>query len=217
MTSIFDAKQKITSAFVILLLTVLIVWQAASPIQRIQSINLQYAVDFSDDATLVGASQNIFVARVIKEIGTKERGIGPETQFEVQIVDNIKGDLKGSVTVDQQGGYKNGVLCVVADDTSSATPKNGYLLKPGSTYLLATRYNPTGNWYTVNPYPTASKLLSSDSGLSPNQLKALAFLDTRVQQLRAAYPHEKLLEVDVKHHNTPNSYASVQAAAAATQ
>lgn len=171
--------------------------------QKVIYVDAQYAADFSDDKILMGASHNVFVGKVIRQSGTKERGIGPETQFEVVVIDNIKGDLHGVITVDQQGGYKDGTLYVVGDDTvSPAKDGSGYLLQPGSTYLFATRYNPTEHWYTLNSYPTASKLLSTDAGAQDASLRTLAEADLRVQQLRVAYPNEILMSADVAHNNT---------------
>jgi len=164
-------------------------------------IDIQSAADFSDDKVLMGASHNIFIGKVTRQIGSKGRGIGPETQFQVAVIDNIKGDLHGTVTVDQQGGYKDGVLYIVDDD---------YPLQPGSTYLFATRYNPQQDWYTLNPYPTARKLLSGDASALEADIKALSANDSRVQELKAAYPHEILLDADIKHNNTRNSYKAVQ-------
>lgn len=182
---------------------------------KVKHIDQQYAADFSDDRVLVGASHDIFIGKIIRQTGAKERGIGPETQYMVQVIENIKGDLRGVVTVDQQGGYKDGVLYVVDDDTGSTSKgADSYLLQPGSTYLLATRYNKSEDWYTLNSYPTASKLLSSDVATSDAGLKTLADGDARVQELKAAYPKEILLDADVKNKNTLNSYESVQAATA---
>jgi hypothetical protein len=173
----------------------------------------QYAADFSNDKILMGASHNVFVGKVIQKIGTKERGIGPETQFSVEVIDNIKGNLKGIVTLDQEGGYENGAVYVVDDGTSSlkGSAINSYFLNPGSTYLFATRYSKKENWYTLNPYPTARELLSiSVNNINDSQLKTLAEDDPRVQALKMAYPHEILLDADIKNSNTLNSYKSIQ-------
>lgn len=169
-----------------------------------------YVADFSDDRVLIGASHNIFVGKVIRQVGNKERRLGPETQFEVEVVSNIKGDLKDVVIVDQLGGYKNGALYVTGDVevTSADKKQENYLLVPGSTYLLSTRYSEKENWYTLNPYPAASKLISSNSFIGKSQLKALADEDSRVKELKAQYPKEILLPEDVAHKNTPNSYQS---------
>jgi hypothetical protein len=178
---------------------------------KVQKIDLQYAADFSDDKVLMGASHNVFTGKVIEQIDYKERGIGPETQFSVEVIGNIKGSLQGTVTVDQQGGYKDGTLYIVGDDSvMKERDTKDYLLQPGSTYLFATRYNKEQNWYTLNSYPTASKLLSADKNSNFEQLKTLALNDERVKQLKAAYPNEILIDADVKRNNTLNSYKSIK-------
>lgn len=162
---------------------------------------LEYAADFSNDRILMGASHNVFVAKVIRQTGDRERRIGPETQFEVQIVLNIKGNLQGMVTLDQEGGYVNGVLYYIQDGVP--------LLKPGVTYLLATRYNPQENWYTLNPSISGSQFIIDDPNLSIPKLQSMAENDMRVKELEAAYPNEILLDADIKNDNTLNSYASL--------
>jgi hypothetical protein len=186
------------------------------PFLQVRTVDAEYAADFSNDEILMGASHNVFIGKVIRQTGEKERGIGPETQFQVQVIENIKGDLKGTVTVDQEGGYKDGVLYVMDGDIGT-TGKNAsdYLLQPGSTYLLATRYNPDENWYTLNSYPTARELFSSDSSATNDYLLLRTDADPRVKALKAAYPHEILLPADIAHNNTRNSYQSVQAQPAA--
>ncbi|MCK9351809.1 MAG: hypothetical protein WCT49_02005 [Candidatus Paceibacterota bacterium] len=169
-----------------------------------------YAADYAKDDILLGSSHNVFIGRVIKQEGTKSRFATPETQFKVEVVSNIKGDLHGTVTVDQFGGYKNGVLYTVADDNPTPNRSaDSYLLKEGSTYLLATRYNETEDWYTLNSFYTASKLLSTDKNMNPADLKALADNDERVKALKEAYPKEKLLDADISHGNTKNSFVSL--------
>jgi|GEM_PF-756571 len=170
-----------------------------------------YVADFSNDDVLVGASHNIFVGEVIRQIGTVDIGAGPESQFEVKVLENIKGNLKGNITIDQIGGYKNGVLYTVENEDSKSGANSKYLLQSGSVYVFATRYNKEQNWYTLNSFPTASKLLSNNASISDADAKTLADSDQRVQQLKAAYPHEILLDADIKHNNTLNSYASIQA------
>jgi hypothetical protein len=171
-----------------------------------------YAADFSKDDILMGASHNVFIGRVIKETGNKTRGTSPETQFKVEIISNIKGELKGTVTVNQFGGYKNGTFVTVEDDTPMPNGKSAgtYMLEPGATYLLATRYNEQEDWYTLNSFPTARKLLSKDANANIADLKTLAQNDERVKALTAAYPNEKLLDADIQHGNVRNSYQALQ-------
>lgn len=177
---------------------------------EIKYIEHQYPADFSNDQILVGASHNIFVGTVVKKLGTKERESVPETQFQVEIVDNIKGNLKESIIVNQEGGYRLGALYVVGEEnpsTQKSDEKNSYLLTPGSTYLFVTRYNPEEDWYTLNSHPAGLKLLTN-SVLEPEQLRKLVAEDERVQALKKAYPNEILIKADVATKNTRNSFVS---------
>jgi hypothetical protein len=188
-------------------LAVYLFFQNNVGIFTVKKIMPQYAADFSNDAVLVGAAHNIFVGKVIRQVGNEERGIGPETQYEVQVIDNIKGNLQGTVVVDQQGGYKDGSLYIISDDYPlTRQTKDAYLLKLGYTYLLATRYNDKKDWYTLNSYPTANKVLSQDALVGETQLKSISEADSRVQALKTAYQHEILLDADVRHNNAQNSY-----------
>lgn len=177
--------------------------------KKTQAIHPIYVADFAQDSILMGASHNVFVGRVIKQSGEKALGASPETQFKVEVISNIKGDLKGTVTVNQFGGYKNGKLVTVEDETNG-TNSDPYLLQPGATYLFATRYHEQEDWYTLNSFPTARKLLSINANANIADLKTLAQNDERVKALTAAYPNEKLLDADIQHGNTRNSYHVLQ-------
>lgn len=154
-----------------------------------------FARDLNNNTNLVGESQNVFVGKII---GQTKSG-GGNTQFDVRIIKNIKGNLQGTVSVSITGGYSNGIFYLMDGST---------WLDAGSTYLLATRYA-GGNVYHLISFPAAWKLLSQDSSLADAQLSALAENDPRVQQLEAAYPKETLLPIDVAYHNTSNSYQSL--------
>src|SRR4051812_39981775 len=166
------------------------------PIQRFS--DPQDIVDFNKDNLLMGATHNVFVGKVIAQVGIKTRGAGPETQFAVSVVNNIKGSLAGTVKVDQFGGYENGVLYVMDSDSEgvpNSTETQGHgdqLLVPGETYLFAARYNAIENWYTIVSHPNARKVISNDKNLSISQLALLAQKDPRVLQLQQAYKNEVL-------------------------
>lgn len=174
------------------------------PADQLNLIHPSYPTDFSDNQNLIGGATNVFIGKVVAQTGNKETSIGPRTQYAVEIVRNIKGDLSGTVVLDQLGGLKDGQLIAVEDATLP-----GYLLQPGATYLLATRYNEKENWYTLNPHPNASKLLSGDGTKSVANLGALSDKDPKVQSLEVAYAHEVLLDADVAHGNTRNSFQSL--------
>jgi hypothetical protein len=184
-------------------------YNSANPV----TMHASLAANYADDRVLVGASHAIFIGKVLRQVGTKERGFGPETQFAIQIIDNIKGNLKGIVTLDQMGGIRRGVL-YITDDGGILSQKDeiDYMLRPGYTYLFATRYNEGENWYTLNSFHTAKKLLSIDENATPEALKTLVESDTRVHALKEAYPHELLFPADVVHGKAFNSYESIQKA-----
>lgn len=186
------------------------------PIEK--TIEVQYAADFSDDKILMGSSHHVFAGKVLKQVGTKSLDGTPETQFEVEVVYNIKGNLSGKAVVNQTGGYMNGVLylvhggdVVLPQESANRVPNADSLFVPGSTYLFATRYNKEEDWHTSLSHPNAKKLISANKNLTFEQLKLLAEKDVRVIQLKEAYKSEIPFEIDVKSGNQLNSYSSLQA------
>ncbi len=119
--------------------------ESASDIPVIHSHTTLIA-DFHDKRTLVGASHHVFTGTVMKQVGTKQRGSLPETQFTVQVIENIKGTLPKIVTVNQQGGLfeKDGDVSLILVNGDSQ-------LIPGESYLFATRYLAEENWHAVFP------------------------------------------------------------------
>lgn len=109
---------------------------------NVQYIEPIFAFDVTDDRYLVGGSDNVFVGKVITQCGSKTRYGNPQTQFTVDVIDNIKGDLTGEVTVCQSGGYRNDILTIVKGDK---------LLEPGKSYLFASRFSKEDNWYYAAP------------------------------------------------------------------
>ena len=99
-------------------------------------------INASDDRELSGFADNIFVGKVVAKISSKKLLQIPETQFKVQVLDNIKGELKGNVTVRQLGGQ---------DGTKLYLHHGDALLEPGKTYLFATRFLESEKWHTVVP------------------------------------------------------------------
>ena len=172
-------------------------------------IHAQWATDLSDDRKLVGISHNIFVARIIEQIGNKE-DIIPSTQFSAEVILNIKGNLQGAITISQSGGYKNGVLHILEGGDVVTPRQDGelFFLQPGATYLLSAGYIESDNWYGVFSHPNASKKISDGGTLTKTQLQALATGDEKVMRLREIYPNEILYDVSIRHNKTYNAYIS---------
>ncbi len=70
----------------------------------------------------------------------------PRTQFSVVVLENIKGDFGGKVTVSQTGGYDKSVGRGVRIEGDP-------LLKPGQELLFVTNYNREEGWYTIAAQP----------------------------------------------------------------
>src|SRR5712692_6935805 len=68
-----------------------------------------YEHDYSIDIYLMGVSHNVFVAKITKQVATTTRAGTPATQFEAEVVFNIKGNVQGTITVEQEGGYVKGI------------------------------------------------------------------------------------------------------------
>lgn len=178
-----------------------------APFPLLDNHFLLYPADPADDHTLLGASHNVFIGKVLAQTGNKETEIGPRTQYQVQVIDNIKGNLNDVVTVDMLGGYDKEGKSVFVEEGSVAGEDP--LFQPGTTYLFATRYNAQENWYTVIAHPNARTILSKDNSLPIQALGALAERDEKVKKFEAAYVLEIPDKADIANNNTRNAFQSL--------
>ena len=108
----------------------------------------EWSFDQTDIRKVVGVSSHIFVGRVVAVVGNEgvpTSGPGnnsiPQTQFSVEVLENVKGELAGTVIVSQAGGRNHlGTFVEFEGDT---------LLEVDKTYLLATWYESENNWYSI--------------------------------------------------------------------
>ena len=169
----------------------------------------QWTEDISSYEGTMRVADNVFVGKVTKQVGTRARYENPETQFEVEVIDNIKGNLQGTTIVSQEGGYKNGVLyrssgdITVASDGSVKDKENG-LMKEGETYLFVTMYSKMGNWYDILDHPYGTKLLSKDKNLDKSAIKTLYEKDERFINLKQAYDNKTSVDASAKKDNVEN-------------
>jgi len=106
-------------------------WYAYEAVRpgRVNLIRPSYAFDLTDREQVAGHADNIFIARVDGIAGV-DADRGPRTIFRVTVVENIKGNLTGTVLVRQLGGKVGKDVWVVENDQALAV---------GSTYVLATK------------------------------------------------------------------------------
>ena len=120
---------------------------------EIAYMNIDYVVDVTDDRALVGIADNVFIGKVIAQTGNKPNtpplrdtpGFSPQTQFSVEVLENIKGNLNGTITVSQHGGYERTMIVV----NQLVLSEGDKLLEPDKTYLLATGYSDIDEWHTI--------------------------------------------------------------------
>ena len=152
-----------------------------------------FATDFGDDRKLVGYSQNVFAAKVVREISTVPRPFrgAANIQYEAEALYNIKGNVTGTVVVD---------LNVI----------QGGSLTPGTTYLFAAKHlEELSPWYFIGFIPQMMTIVSEDSTLTDDQLTDAVLKNTRTYELLSAYPNEILFANDVARNDTQNSFQSL--------
>ncbi|MBZ5722931.1 MAG: hypothetical protein LAO03_21530 [Acidobacteriia bacterium] len=154
---------------------------------------------WTDDRALVGRSHYIFVAQVKSDDGplTVTAGIIVNL-YSVRVLDNIKGELQGTVKL-EQSRYANG------DSSKPDDP-----LHVGATYVFATLFSVPQTSYILSAPPYDRKLITDDASLSDERLKGLASQDPRVLALRAAYPNEIISPVAHEFGLDWNNYESVK-------
>ncbi|MBT2681034.1 hypothetical protein J7E38_18750 [Bacillus sp. ISL-35] len=109
---------------------------------EVQNIPASYAFDVTDQKQLVGWADNVFIGKVEETKGTSNEDGILETQYEVEVAENIKGQLNGRIMVNQQGGFEGNKLVLVENDQ---------LLKEGESYLFVSRQNKQHGWHTIVP------------------------------------------------------------------
>jgi hypothetical protein len=104
----------------------------------------------------------VFVGKVIAQTGTTTDPY-LRTQFSVEVLENIKGNLAGTVTVNQKGGYEHfegkDYLILIEGDK---------LLEPDESYLFVTRGNDARGHTFV---PVYGNLLITDQADSQDKVE----------------------------------------------
>jgi hypothetical protein len=108
---------------------------------------VEHAFSGSDDSDLVGFSDNIFVGRVEKRVGSSGARPGRPfggTRLRVEVLDNVKGRLEGAVTVAQEGSREPERGC---PRLAEGDPP----LEPGQEVMLFTRREEKRGWHQTDP------------------------------------------------------------------
>lgn len=118
-------------------------------------VDVSSVVDTSVLMNLVAISTNIFTGRVDSVTAGKALDPPlPETQFAVTAAVSVKGAVPQSVTVNQQGGVRDGVYISVDGDRP---------LRVGQWHLFFARFLDSQNWYTVIPVDGHVEITESEA------------------------------------------------------
>jgi hypothetical protein len=104
--------------------------------------------DRTNDNEVVGFNDFVFSGKVVEKIEQKNINNEAYTLFKVQVSDVIKGDVSGTVTVYQNGGY-------ITDATGKRhliLMEDDHLINENKTYIFATRKDESGNYFLNNHY-----------------------------------------------------------------
>ena len=141
------------------------------PVDAMGMITADYAFDPSDDRNLVGFADNVFLGRVVEVediVSTSDTSAPPEdprSTFAVEVSENVKGNLEGTVRVAQDGGCveyradgdypEQGIR--EGERVRALTLVDGdSLLERGEEYLLLTRYDERHRWHQIAISPSGN-------------------------------------------------------------
>ena len=177
----------------ILVLIIIFLYSFTSWVPRFQSTVVNcWAFNIDDDKELVGIHQNVFIAKVLKKKRPKETVVGMYTEFEVEVLKNIKGNLKGKVKVFQPGGYK-GIFLERPDSAGFIKEDKVYLLFTSGKDILG---DPRGHREVIKN----SEKYSKEEILNKKEVKKI------IDRYGEAYKKEIYNISDILDNNLKNSY-----------
>ncbi|NVP17932.1 hypothetical protein HUU51_04405 [Candidatus Gracilibacteria bacterium] len=147
-----------------------------------------FVLDFSDYKNVLGFAENVFVGKVVKNNGTYNNLGAPETHFEVEVLYNIKGKLKGNINTIFEGGYENGILII---------GEGNRLLEEGGIYLLVTM----GDVHKISSHENGSYLLGFEKKLKKD-IKTTIKENKKIKDFREVYKESSIF-------NTKNKYSDM--------
>ena len=138
---------------------------------------IDYVINVSDDRELVGFSSDVFIAKVVKQVGTSTEPT-LQTHFSVEVIETIKGNATGNLVVNQSGGYEYMFVWKYL-----VLEKGDELLQPGETYLFVTRGDDETGYIFA---PTYGNLLIEDQ--EDYQKKKIRFQNAFAEEIPFDFP-----------------------------
>lgn len=136
-------------------------------------VNYDFVLDFSDYKNVLWFADNVFVWKVTKNIWTNNNWWDPETNFEVDVLYNIKWNLKWSISTVFEWGYENWIL-IIWEWTK--------LLEEWNTYLLVTMWD----IHKISSHENWSYLINNEKNLKKD-IKTIIKENKKIKDFREAY------------------------------
>lgn len=163
-------------------------YDSKSSVANLQSINsdqipvyerhADFVMDVTNKEEVVGNSENVFIAKVLNLESSIPTSNVPRTQFKVEVIQNIKGELNNEIIINQAIGYG-----IDQEGNKYMEKHEGQeFIKEGSTYLFATLHDENTDWH--NPVPIYGEINISNSEIE-NTVKEykLAFENQKPSEL----------------------------------
>ena len=135
----------------------------------VEHVDVTYSFEPEDTNKLVGFAKDVFIGRVVEEVGAEGQPTAnpgftfPQTQFSVEVRDNIKGNLTGKATVNQEGGYVTFTPDGAKEPVRELLLIEGApLLKPGEEYVFSTTYTADRGWHNIATQPYGARLVGDE-------------------------------------------------------
>ncbi len=132
-----------------------------------------FVLDFSDYKNVLWFADNVFVGKVIKTNWTHNNLWDPETSFEVDVLYNIKWNLKWSISTVFEWGYENWILII---------PEWTKLLEEWNTYLLVTMWD----MHKISSHENWSYFIHYNDKCE-NNIKTIIKENKKIKDFREAY------------------------------
>lgn len=125
---------------------------------KVENVSVSFVTDFSDQRRLVGFVDNVFVGQVVSQDSVRRMNGMPNTFFTVKILENLKGDLSGEISVRQEGGIDN-----TTQTETLVLVENMPLILVGQEYLFASISRGGVDYHTIAPKYGAIPLMEQSA------------------------------------------------------
>lgn len=132
---------------------------------KVEYVHGEFVVDPKNTEELIGFSDHVFVGKVVKWLGNKQPEEGdfsiPYNDYEVEVLENLKGELKDKAIVHKMGGYNEKNVLILTGETD----KKDKLPEVGKTYIFIAGADEDGKLLVDNAYSQIEvKEKMTDSG-----------------------------------------------------